>query len=133
MHSFNHCLRYVVIIIMHLYFRYGRLVLNLYTNLTWRCDHHINWLIKMTAPTEGNSQAALTTTADEVVALREKLELMQQIHALQLQLNAGASGGPSRIQPAMSVKVPEGSYNMSPTEFRTYKKDCSTSNTHWSS
>ena len=56
----------------------------------------------------------------------EKLELMQQIHALQLQLNAGVSGDPSRTQPAMSVKVPEGSYNMSPKEFRTYKKDCST-------
>ena len=51
--------------------------------------------------------------------LREKLALMQQIHALSAQIST-----PGATKPAMRVKVPQGSYNMSPTEYRTYKKDC---------
>ena len=54
---------------------------------------------------------------DEINTLQEKLALLQQIRELE---------NPSRNQPVMRVKVPEGSYNMSPTEFRTFKKDCIT-------
>ena len=55
----------------------------------------------------------------EVVTLREKLQLMQQIQTLTAQIST-----PLGAKPAMRVKVPEGSYNMSPTEYRTYVKDC---------
>ena len=57
--------------------------------------------------------------ADETVdQLREKLDLLRQIH--QIQNNIA-----NPTQPVMKhVKVPEGSYHMSQTEFRTYKRDC---------
>ena len=41
------------------------------------------------------------TVPDEVSVLREKLQLMQQIQALQLQLNPPA--GPSHRQPTMAT------------------------------
>ena len=56
---------------------------------------------------------------DEVETLRQKLTLLQQIETLQVRLN-----NPSGTKPAMYVKVPEGRYNMSPTEYRTYVNDC---------
>ena len=56
---------------------------------------------------------------DEIADLRAKLDIMLQIQALQGQLST-----PGATRPAMRVKVPQGSYNMSPTEYRTYRKDC---------
>ena len=46
---------------------------------------------------------------DEIATLREKLRLMQEIQALQLQLNPGT--GHSRTQPTVKVKVPESPVN----------------------
>ena len=68
-------------------------------------------------------------TPEELAALREKLNLMQQIQMLQLQLNPSADH--RRPQPTPNpnpnrpkVKVSVGSYSMSASEFQTYKKDC---------
>ena len=59
----------------------------------------------------------------EIVALREKLALLQQIQQLQSQLNLNGTD-PSRTQPAMRIKLPEGSYSKSQGDYRTYKKRC---------
>ena len=61
----------------------------------------------------------LTASNDEVENLRQKLELLRQIQALNAETNT-----PHGTKPAMHVRVPEGSYDMSPTEYRTYMKDC---------
>lgn len=69
----------------------------------------------------GDAVADAVAHPDENAALREKLALLQQIQQLQNTLN------PSGTQPAVNiknVKVPEGSYKMSPTEYRTYENDC---------
>ena len=44
---------------------------------------------------------------------------MRQIQALNAEINTTHG-----TKPAMHVRVPEGSYNMSPTEYRSYMKDC---------
>ena len=67
-------------------------------------------------PTVG---AGASTSEAEIAALREKYELLQQIQALDSRMTL-----PSGAKPAMRVRVPEGTYNMSPTEYRTYVKDC---------
>ena len=61
-----------------------------------------------------------TANNDELAALREKLQVMQQIQQLQLQLGGGFLQ-PSRpaAQPAMRIKPPEGLYSMSRGDFRT--------------
>ena len=64
-------------------------------------------------------------TQEEIAALREKFTLLQQIQSLQSQLS-NVTANPSRTQPAMRVKPPEGSYSMSQGDFRTYKKDVET-------
>ena len=61
----------------------------------------------------------LTASNDEMENLRQKLELLRQIQALNAEMNT-----PHVTKPAMHVRVPEGSYNVSPTEYRTYMKDC---------
>ena len=66
--------------------------------------------------------AAALNAADELIALREKLAVMQQIQALQEQLNIAGPRQPP-AQPTMRLKPPEGSYSMSRGDFRTYKKD----------
>ena len=58
-------------------------------------------------------------SSPEISALERKLELLQQISDLENSTNPR----PLRSQPVISVKIPEGSYHMSLTEFRTYKKD----------
>ena len=70
----------------------------------------------------GNEDAIATGTAAlqvQITALQAELGRLQQ-----------ASGGISvattdhaRIKPVKNVKIPEGFYNMSPSDFRTYKKD----------
>jgi hypothetical protein len=70
----------------------------------------------------------------ELNALREKLNILQQIQALQSQLNIGNTNTtnaqsvapPSVAQPAMRIKPPVGSISMSRSDFRTYKKDVET-------
>ena len=54
----------------------------------------------------------------ELANLREKLALLQQIQVLQ-----GRIGGTSTAVPK-NVKVPEGRYSMSLSEFKTYSRDC---------
>ena len=58
----------------------------------------------------------------EMNALREKLQLLQQIQQLQLQVNGGDQPR-QPAQPTMRIKPPEGSYSMSCSDYRTYKKD----------
>ena len=56
----------------------------------------------------------------ELLALREKVQLLQQIKDLQ---NAvGMPQGHATVP--KNVKVPEGRYNMSLSEYRTYAMDC---------
>ena len=56
----------------------------------------------------------------ELLALREKVQLLEQIQTLQ---NAvGMTQGHATVP--KNVKVPEGRYNMSLSEYRTYAKDC---------
>ena len=70
----------------------------------------------------------------ELIALREKLNILQQIQALQSQLNIGNTNNnnaqnvaPTSVaQPAMRIKPPVGSISMSRSDFRTYKKDVET-------
>ena len=57
----------------------------------------------------------------ELVELREKLQLLQQIHNLQ---NAVGMPHPGHATVPKNVKVPEGRYTMSLSEYRTYSKDC---------
>ena len=57
----------------------------------------------------------------ELVALQEKLRVMQQIQTLQAQLTVGQTQPAAQVR---NVKVPEGKYNMSMSEYRTYAKDC---------
>ena len=77
----------------------------------------------------------MTDNADVTVEqLREKLAVLQQIQALQVQIGlapqtAVATTEPTTTTPATqphvkNVKVPEGRYNMSQSEFRTYATDC---------
>ena len=61
----------------------------------------------------------------ELNALREKLQLLQQIQQLQLQVNGGDQPR-QPAQPTMRIKPPEGSYSMSRSDYRTYKKDVET-------
>ncbi len=61
----------------------------------------------------------------EVRALREKLALLQQIQQLQGQV--GLTPAPQQTHHTAvpkNVKVPEGRYTMSLSEFRTYSRDC---------
>ncbi len=65
----------------------------------------------------------------EVAALRTKLALLQQIQQLQNATGLGPTVPQQvQVQTAMptpkNVKPPEGRYNMSLLEFRTYAKDC---------
>ena len=78
-------------------------------------------------PTGGAGVGGTIQNDAELDRLREKLQILQQIQQLQGQLNpthnegvAGSSG----TQPAMRVKPPVGSYSMTPAEYRSYKKDC---------
>ena len=71
--------------------------------------------------------ATAATQQNELQALREKLEIMRQIQ--QLQHDIGLAPPPTRSTQVSSaipknIKVPEGRYNMSLAEFRTYKRDC---------
>ena len=54
-------------------------------------------------------------------------ELLQQVAALQQQLQqlqaTGGEGGGTRVKPVKNVKMPAGTYAMSPSDFRTYAKD----------
>ena len=59
----------------------------------------------------------------ELVALREKLALLQQIQTLQGQVVPNAQPRPTTAVPK-NVKVPEGRYTMSLSEFKTYSRDC---------
>ena len=66
------------------------------------------------------------TARDEITELREKLRLLTEIQTVQSLLQPSERGtDPSRTQPVMRVKPPEGSYTMSPADYRSYKKDCS--------
>ena len=57
----------------------------------------------------------------ELTALRQKLDVMQQIQQLQVQIGLQPQGAtPRPAQPAMRIKPPEGSYSMSRDDFRTY-------------
>ena len=88
-------------------------------NPTWRCfapkREHRYSMDANGNPTEAPAAPQAGAGAGEIALLREKLELLERINAL---------SNPSRTVPTMKVKVPEGSHNMSPSEFRTYKKDC---------
>ena len=79
----------------------------------------------------------MTDTAEATVdELREKLAVLQQIQALQVQIGlapqaqnptattAPANGTPVTQPHVKNVEVPEGRYNMSQSEFRTYATDC---------
>ena len=70
-------------------------------------------------PVEGAAANAGEQDA-ELLALREKVQLLQQIQNLQnaVALPLGQATVPK------NVKVPEGRYTMSLSEYRTYSKDC---------
>ena len=57
----------------------------------------------------GGSDAALQ---DQITALQTQLQTLQ-----------ASATTDTRIKPVKNVKIPEGFYNMSPSDFRTYKKD----------
>ena len=57
----------------------------------------------------------------ELIALREKVQLLQQIQTLQ---NAVGMPHQGHATVPKNVKVPEGRYTMSLSEYRTYSKDC---------
>ena len=71
---------------------------------------------------------------NELADLQAKLDLMKQIQELQIQLGMAPAtltpSVPTAVVPAIhnnavkNVKVPEGRYNMSLAEFRTYSNDC---------
>ena len=69
----------------------------------------------------GDDREPANTDADELTQLCKKLALMQQIHALQLNIPA-----PTTVSaiPVKHVKVPEGRYNMSLSDLKTYSRDC---------
>ena len=88
----------------------------------------------MTNPAGGAGELAAVVD-EELTNMQAKLQIMQQIRDLQNQLgftpaNVAAPQEPLNARPAMhnsvvkNVKVPEGRYNMSISEFRTYAKDC---------
>ena len=64
----------------------------------------------------------------EIVELREKLRLLQEIQIVQSQIiqqpAPTALPTPSRTQPVIRVKPPVGLFTMSPADYRSYKKDC---------
>ena len=66
----------------------------------------------------GLAEAANAPDA-ELTNLREKLALLQQIQALQ-----GRVGATTTAAVPKNVKVPEGRYNMSLSEYKTYSRDC---------
>ena len=72
------------------------------------------------APVENGGNA----NDDDLAQLRERVQLLQQIQSLQLAI---ATPNVQNVQNATvpkNVKVPEGRYNMSLSEYRTYSKDC---------
>ena len=78
-------------------------------------------------PTEEMENADGNVDSPEVTELRTRLELLKEIQTIQSQMAqpppAAAHDPPPRTQPVMRTKVPEGSYTMSPADFRSYKKD----------
>ncbi len=75
------------------------------------------------------SQAELGAGVEDgkMQALREKLALLQQIQTLQGQVGLAPPQQQQQQQQTAvpkNVKVPEGRYNMSLAEFRTFAKDC---------
>ena len=61
---------------------------------------------------------------EDLDTLRERLAILQQINELTTKLNPTPIAQTTGARPVMHIKVPEGSYSMSPAEYRTYKKDC---------
>ena len=74
------------------------------------------------APPNGGAQVVNEEVGGnaELLELREKVQLLQQIQALQ---NA-VGMPPGHATVPKNVKVPEGRYSMSLSEYRTYSKDC---------
>ena len=65
----------------------------------------------------GEEPGARAAEPTDMVALRERLSIVQQMQELQTQLSLG---NPSQTQSAMRAKPPEGSYSMSQGDFRNY-------------
>ena len=74
------------------------------------------------APPNGGAQVVNEEVGGnaELLELREKVQLLEQIRALQ---NA-VGMPPGQATVPKNVKVPEGRYSMSLSEYRTYSKDC---------
>ena len=76
----------------------------------------------------GNGSGDNVGQSEEILELREKLRLLKEIQDIQSRIHQPITQqpdlAPSRTQPVMRVKPPEGLYTMSAADYRSYMKDC---------